>query len=167
MLHTDRGRAPAKMHRVNEALTAVGTADEHFAHASPANDPPCIAFYNDARHAQFTGRSLFDLALLGHNLAQEVTDRLTAVASGHIADNTRSRVICLSKLASLARVTGDPIQAATIGHVALDAAGTIRSRQVTDELRELSRYAAPHQRLAEVAHLRQRIGALVMRADSL
>jgi hypothetical protein len=168
LLHTDQARALAKMRRINETLTAIGTADEHFAHATPDNDTPCLAFYNDARHAQFTGRTLFDLAVLGHNLAQEVTDRLTAAAAGHIADNnTRSRVICLTKLASLAMVTGDPIQAATMGHAAVDAAGTIRSRQVTEELRELARYAAPHQHLDEVAHLLHRIGTLLRRTDSL
>ena len=162
LLHTDRGRALAKMRRVTETVAAVGTADEHFAHASPPNDPSCLAFYNDARHAQFTGRALFDLATLGHNLAQQVTDRLTAAAAGHITDsNTRSQAICLTKLASLTMVTGDPVQAAAIGHQALDLAGAIRSRQVTEELRELARYAAAHQHLEEVARLRRRIGALV------
>jgi hypothetical protein len=39
ILHTDRSRALAMMRRVSEALTAIGTADEHFAHSTPANDP--------------------------------------------------------------------------------------------------------------------------------
>jgi hypothetical protein len=67
MLHTTQGRALAKMHRINETLTAIGTADDHFAHSTPDNDPPCMDHYNDARHAQLTGRSLVDLALLGYN----------------------------------------------------------------------------------------------------
>jgi hypothetical protein len=62
--------------------------------------------------------------------------------------------------------TGDPLQAATIGHAALDAAGTLRSRRVADELRELARYAATHQQLDEVAHLRHRINTLLVRTDS-
>jgi hypothetical protein len=68
---------------------------------------------------------------------------------------------CLAKLASLTITTGDPLQAATIRHAVLDATGTVRSRRVTEELRELFRYAAPHQHLDEVAHLRQRIATLV------
>ncbi|MGH3866253.1 MAG: hypothetical protein ACRDQ4_09010 [Pseudonocardiaceae bacterium] len=109
VLHTIRGRALVKMRRINETLTAVGTADDHFAHSTPANDPPCMAFY--------------------------------------IA-------------------TGDPLQAATIGHEALDAAETLRSRQLTDELRELDRHSAAHQNLDEVAHLRHRIATLLVRTDS-
>ncbi|MGH3767272.1 MAG: XRE family transcriptional regulator [Pseudonocardiaceae bacterium] len=166
VLHTDRGRALAKMRRVDEALTAIGTADEHFAHSTPDNDPPCVAYYNDARHAQCTGQLLVDLAILGRDPG-EATDRLTAAAAGHTdTDNSVSRAICLTKLASLTMATGDPLQAAAIGHPAVEIAGTIRSRRAAEELRELSRYAAAHQHLDEVAHLRQRIGTLLMGTDS-
>ncbi|MGH3803087.1 MAG: XRE family transcriptional regulator, partial [Pseudonocardiaceae bacterium] len=162
ILHTDRGRALAKMRRVNETLTAIGTADDHFAHSTPDNDPPYMAYYNAARHAQCTGQPLVDLAILGRD-PSEATDRLTAAAAGHTdTGNTVSRAICLANLASLTMVTGDPLQAAALGHAALDLAGTIRSRRAAEELRELARYAAAHQHLDEVAHLRQRIGALLV-----
>jgi transcriptional regulator with XRE-family HTH domain len=160
-LHTDRGRALAKMRRVSETLTAIGTADDHFAHVTPDNEPPFLACYNPARHAQLAGQPLADLAILGRDPG-EATDRLAAAAAGHTG-NTRARAVCLIKLASLTMATGDPIQAAAIGHEALDAAGTLRSRGVTDQLRELARYAAEHQHLDEVAHLRQRIVTLVCR----
>ncbi|MGH3710570.1 MAG: XRE family transcriptional regulator, partial [Pseudonocardiaceae bacterium] len=62
--------------------------------------------------------------------------------------------------------TGDPIQAATIGAAALDAASTIRSRSAADDFRELARYATAHENLDEVAHLRHRINTLLVRADS-
>ncbi|MGH3831436.1 MAG: hypothetical protein ACRDRS_13480 [Pseudonocardiaceae bacterium] len=58
-------------------------------------------------------------------------------------------------------VTGDPLQAAALGHAALDIAGTIHSRQAIEELRELAHYAAAHQHLDEVTHLRHRIATLV------
>ncbi|MGH3696553.1 MAG: XRE family transcriptional regulator, partial [Pseudonocardiaceae bacterium] len=157
LLHTTRGRALAKMHRVGETLTAVGTADDHFAHSTPADDPPYLANYNAAFLGGGNGQALFDLAMLGHNVAQ-ATDRLTAAAAAH--SDGRPRAICLTKLASLTMATGDPIQAATIGHTALDAAGTLRSRRAADDLRELARCAAQHQHRDEVAHLRHRIGAL-------
>jgi hypothetical protein len=160
LLHNDRARALAKMRRVNETLTAIGAADEHFAHVNPDNEPPCMAFYNTARHNQLTGRALVDLALLGRNPG-EATDRLAAAAAGHTDTETRARAICLAKLATLTMVTGDPLQAAAIGHEALDIAGTIRSRRAAEELRDLARYAAAHQHLDEVAHLRHRIKALV------
>ncbi|MBV8541814.1 MAG: XRE family transcriptional regulator [Pseudonocardiales bacterium] len=160
MLHTDRARALAKMRRVEETLTAIGTADEHFAHSIPADDPPCMAYYNDTRHIQLTGRSLFDLAVLGRNPA-EATDRLTAAVAGNTDGYARSRAISLTALASLTMATGDPLQAAALGHEALDVAGTLRSRRVTEDLRELAHYAAAHQHLDEVAHLRHRIKTLV------
>jgi hypothetical protein len=160
MLHTDRGRALAKMRRVNETLTAIGTADDHFAHFTPDNEPPFLAFYNPARHALLTGATLADLAVLGRDPG-EATDRLAAAAAGHTAEYARAGVLCRTKLASLTMATGDPLQAATIGHAALDDAGALRSRRVIDELRELAGYAAAHQHLDEVAHLRQRIATLV------
>jgi hypothetical protein len=161
LLHTDRARALAKMRRVQETLTALGAADEHFARSTPAEDPPCIAYYGAARHAQCTGQALVDLAVLGRDPG-EATDRLTAAVDGHTdTANTTSRVICLLELASLAMATGDPIQAATLGHEALEAAGAIRSRRVTDELRELARRATRHPDIGEVTALRQRITAAV------
>jgi hypothetical protein len=163
LLHTRRACALAKMRRITETLTAVGTADEHFAHSTPAEDPPFLANYNAAFLAGGNGLALFDLAVLGHHPAQ-AADRLTAAAAGHTAG--RSRAICLTKLASLTMATGDPLQAATIGHEALDAAGTLRSRRTAEQLRELARYATAHQHLDEVAHLRHRIGTLLVRTDS-
>lgn len=165
MLHTDRGRALAKMRRVSEALTAIGTADEHFAHSTPDDDPPCMAHYGAARHALVTGQPLVDLAILGCG-PDEATDRLAAAAGRTDTDNTVGRAICLAKLASLTMVTGDPLHAAAIGHEAVDAAGAIRSRRAAGELRELFRYAAAHQHLGEVAHLRHRIGTVLAGTDS-
>ncbi|MGH3695628.1 MAG: XRE family transcriptional regulator, partial [Pseudonocardiaceae bacterium] len=164
MLHTDRGRALAKMRRVSETLTAIGTADDHFAHFAPDHEPPFLARHNPARHALLAGQPLADLAILGRDPG-EATDRLTAAAAGH-DDYPRTRAICLTKLAILTMTTGDPLHAATIGHAALNAAGTLRSHRVAEELRELARCAPPHQHLDEVAHLRYRIGALLRRTDS-
>jgi transcriptional regulator with XRE-family HTH domain len=159
LLHTDRARTLAKMHRVQEALTAIGIADEHFAHSTPGNEPPYMADYSAARHDQLTGQALAELAILGRD-PSEATDRLTAAATGHPKDFARSQAICLAQLASLTMATGDPLQAASIGHQALDVASALHSRRATEELRALNRYAITHQQLEEVAHLRHRIGTL-------
>ncbi len=159
MLHADRARALSRMRRVNETLTAIGTADDHFAHFTPDNEPPWLACYNPARHAQLTGQPLFYLAILGHDPG-EATDRLAAAAAVQ-PHNALCQTICRAKLASLTMATGDPIQGATIGHAALDAAGTLRSHLAAEELRELARHAAEHRHLDEVAHLRHRIATLV------
>lgn len=165
LLHTDRASALARMHRRNEALTAIGTADDHFAQSTPANDPPFLAIYhNPAVHVMRTGGALFNLAILGHD-PKPATDRLTT-AIAELTDHARPRAGCQARLASLTMATGDPLQAVAIGHEALDTAGTIRSRTAADDLRELSRHAAPHQQLDEVAHLRHRIATLLVGADS-
>ncbi|MGH3809457.1 MAG: XRE family transcriptional regulator [Pseudonocardiaceae bacterium] len=163
LLHSTRGRALAKMSRVQETLRAVGTAEDHFAHFTPADDPPFLANYNAAFLGVGNGTALFDLAVLGHN-PQLATDRLTAAAAEHT--DVGPRAAGLTKLASLTMATGDPLQAVAIGHEALDAASMIRSRRAADNLRELSHHAAPHQHLDEVAHLQHRIATLLVRTDS-
>jgi hypothetical protein len=165
MLHADRASALAKMRRVSETLRAIGIADEHFAHSTPANDPPFMAFYNAAMHAWNTGRALSDLAIVGH-APGVATSRLTTAVAGYPAGQVRARAISHTTLASLTMATGDPLQAAAIGHEALDTAGTIRSRRTLDDLRDLACHAAKHQHLAEVAHLRHRIATLVCTSNT-
>ncbi|MBV9142523.1 MAG: hypothetical protein JO115_16700 [Pseudonocardiales bacterium] len=148
------------MRRVQETLRAIGTADEHFAHATPDNEPSSVAYYNATRHAMCTGQAFTDLALLGRDFG-EASDRLTAAVAGCPEGHTRVRASCLAKLSSLTMATGDPLQAAAIGNEALEVAGTLRSHRTTDNLRDLFRHAAAHQDLSEVADLRDRIRTLV------
>jgi hypothetical protein len=56
MLHANRGLALAKMRRVSETLTAIGTAEDHFAHSTPDNDPPYIASTNPSFSPRIPGR---------------------------------------------------------------------------------------------------------------
>ncbi|MBV9141128.1 MAG: XRE family transcriptional regulator [Pseudonocardiales bacterium] len=160
LLHTTRGLTLARMRRVQDTLTAIGTADEHFAHATPDNEPSFTAGYTDAHHALLTGRPLGELAILGRDPG-EATTRLITGAAGYPAGAVRARAVCLTKLASLTMATGDPRHAVTIGNEALEVAGTLRSHRTTEELRELFRHAATHQDLEEVAELRHRICTLV------
>jgi hypothetical protein len=157
MLLTARGRALAKLHRVSDAAKTIGLADEQFANANPANDPVWMSYYDAAQHSGDTGHALFDLALDG-KFASEASTRLATAVDGHTAPYARSRAISGIKLASLTMRTGDPVEAAGIGVRALEAAGTITSRRAADDLRELRSFAARHQRVPEVAELRNAIG---------
>ncbi|MBV8932221.1 MAG: XRE family transcriptional regulator, partial [Kutzneria sp.] len=112
MLHTAHARALAKMNRVRDTLVAVGTADDHFAQANPADDPPWMAYYDAAQHQGDTGHALFDLAVHGRSTSEAIT-RLSAAVAGHTAAFARSRAISQTKLASLTMATGDPVEAAT------------------------------------------------------
>ncbi len=161
MLNTNRGQALATMRRVRDTLIAVGTADDHFAHSTPANDPPFVAHYNAVFHAAATERALADLAPTEHS-PTEAAGRLRTAIAGLGPSAARSKVLAEVKLASLTMITGDPVQATLLGTTAVDEAGTLRSRRTLDELRELSRHAAAHQHIGEVAHLRHRIGTPVL-----
>ena len=92
------------MARVHETLAAVGTADEHFAHSDPTNDPALVAHYDARLYAGITGHALADLAIHGHDPGA-ATRRLTAAAADPAAGRARFRVTTQIKLASL-----------TIGH---------------------------------------------------
>jgi hypothetical protein len=149
VLHTGQARSLAKMLRVRETLIAVGTADDHYAHSTPANEP-FMADYTGARHAELTGLALADLAISGRDHG-EATNRLTEAVTG-LTNDAYARAISQTKLACLTMATGDPAEAAALG--------TLRSRRVAEGLRELSRHAAAHQHINKVAHLRQRISTL-------
>lgn len=75
----------------------------------------------------------------------------------HLPAYLRSRAISRIKLASLTMVQGDPLEAVTIGNLALDDAGPVRSLRAADDLRELHRMVGPHGKLPEVVELRTRI----------
>jgi hypothetical protein len=154
-LHTLRARALAKLHRTQETLAAVGAADDAFAHARPNVDPQWMAFYDHAQHHGDTGHALFDLSVAGRRT--EAAQRLAYSVAHHAPAYARSRAMSRTKLASLFMVTGDPRQAAAIGHQALDSAGKLRSRRAVDEVWELHRYAGRYEPIIEVRELRDRI----------
>ncbi|MGY4103603.1 XRE family transcriptional regulator [Nocardia sp. R16R-3T] len=152
MLHAARARALAKLHRTEDAIRAIGQADDAFAAASPANDPAWMAYYDAAQHSGDTGHALFDIAIQGQ-FAGEARHRLEAAVAGHSAAYLRSRAISGIKLASLTMATGDPSEAAVIGNTALIDAGHVRSRRAADDLRELADAAAPHTGITDVDEL--------------
>ncbi|WP_197289725.1 helix-turn-helix transcriptional regulator [Saccharothrix sp. NRRL B-16348] len=161
MLHTGRARALAKLGLVQETAGAVGGADEEFARRQPDDDPPWMLYYDEAQHAGDTGHALWDTALQGH-FAAEARQRLALAVTQHGDEFARARAISQTKLASLVMATGDPSEATALGTLALDWAGTVKSRRAADDLRDLSRFALPHHDLTAVAELRQRIGTAVI-----
>ncbi|MGH3889303.1 MAG: XRE family transcriptional regulator [Pseudonocardiaceae bacterium] len=160
ILHNSRARALAKLGRVQDAVFAVGLADEAFSHARPANGPVYVE-YDAACHAEATGRTLWDVAVHGH-FVTAARDRLSAAVTGHGEERARSRVMSQLKLASLVMMTGDPVEAAVIGGQALDEAGAIRSRRAADDMRDLRRFGEQHEQLTAVVELNHRIGSVVV-----
>ncbi|MBB5915742.1 hypothetical protein BJY24_004654 [Nocardia transvalensis] len=161
-LHAVRARALADMHRVDETVRAVGQADDEFAHRSPDNDPPWMAYYDDAQHGGDTGHALFGLAVQGR-FRSEARRRLETAVDGHRDAYVRSRAFARLKLASLVMATGAPDEGAAIGHSALDDAAHVRSQRADWYLRELDSLAAARATPREVADLRRRLGGLTVR----
>lgn len=156
MLLAARARALAKLGRTQETLHTIGMADEEFSRLKTGEEWPWMRYYDAAQHAGDTGHALFDLAINGQ-FVSEASNRLSAAVAGHGDTYARSRAFSGIKLASLTMTTGAPEEAAVIGTRALRDAATVRSRRAADELRELHRFATPHNRLTEVAELRHRI----------
>lgn len=160
MLHTARARAFAKLRDVQGTLAAVGAADDAFAQRRPENDPPWMAYYDEAQHNGDTAHALWDLAVgvEGQDPAP-AAGRFRSAVRGHAPAFARSRAISCSKLAALVMFAGDPREAASLGHRALDLSGGLTSCRASEGLRELGRFAARHAAVPEVLALRERIAA--------
>ncbi|MFE9457670.1 helix-turn-helix domain-containing protein [Streptomyces californicus] len=161
MLHTARARAFGKMGNVRDTMAAVGAADEAFTRARAAEDLPWMAYYDEAQHNGDTAHALFDLAILAGQDPGRAARRFDTAVKGHTDAYKRSRAISRTKLASLIMAKGDPRQAATLGHDALNEVGRLTSRRAADDLRQLGRFASKHRAVPEVSGLRDRIVATV------
>lgn len=159
-LHVARARAFAKMGQAQDALSAVGAADDAFTHTRPDQEPPYMAYYDNAQHHGDTGHALYDLALAGHD-ATKASGRLQTAVDGHSEPYARSRAISRTKRASLIMATGDPQEATNIANAALDEVGSIHSRRAADDMRDLARLASPHAKSTDVQALRARIADTV------
>ncbi|MFE0356572.1 helix-turn-helix domain-containing protein [Streptomyces nigra] len=161
MLHTARARAFGKMGNVRDCMAAVGQADEAFEQAHPEEDPAWMAYYDEAQHNGDTAHALFDLVVGEGQDPGRAARRFATAVQGHSDAYKRSRAISRTKLAALVMATGDPRQAAAIGHEALDEVGRLTSRRAADDLRQLGAFAAKHPTVPEAAGLRERIAATV------
>ncbi|MFF3327069.1 helix-turn-helix domain-containing protein [Streptomyces sp. NPDC002889] len=161
MLQTARARAFGKLGNVRDCMAAVGEADDAFAQSRPAEDPPWMAYYDEAQHNGDTAHALFDLAILAGQDPGRAASRFYTAVKGHSDAFKRSRAISRTKLAALMMAKGDPQQAAVIGHDALDEVGRLTSRRAADDLRQLGAFASKHPRVQEAVGLRERITATV------
>ncbi|MGW4442019.1 XRE family transcriptional regulator [Streptomyces sp. NPDC004682] len=160
MLHTARARAFGKLRNVQETIAAIGTADDAFAQRRPENEPPWMAYYDEAQHNGDTAHALWDLAIgvEGYDPAQ-AGQRFQAAVRGHSPTFARSRAMSCIKLASLAMRRGDPYEAAAIGRKALELGGGLTSRRAADDLRQLGQFAGEHSKIQAASDLREAIDA--------
>ncbi|MGH3937024.1 MAG: XRE family transcriptional regulator, partial [Pseudonocardiaceae bacterium] len=154
MLHNSRGRDLARLGEVQDAVRAVGAADEAFSHTNPAEDPLWMASYTQSRHLGFSGSVLWELGMHGHYIT-ETHNRLSASVATR--PEGRGRTDAQIHRASLIMATGDPHEAVALSTQALDWAGPLRSGRILHYLRNLNRLAEPHAKLPQVADFRARL----------
>ncbi|OLZ50345.1 hypothetical protein BS330_29075 [Amycolatopsis keratiniphila subsp. nogabecina] len=159
MLWAVRARLLALVGRGEETADDVARADECFAARTPAEDPPWLCYYDEAEHLGSTGKALLVQALQS-NRAEIAAPRLEAAIHLHGDAYPRSRTFSRIRLAGLLMATGDPIEAAAIGAVAVADARYLSSKRILEELRHLDQAAAEHAGLPEVAGLRADISSL-------
>ena len=160
MLHTARARAFGKLRNVQETIAAVGAADDAFAQRRPGDDPPWMAYYDEAQHNGDTAHALWDLAVgINDYDPTQAGQRLQAAVRGHGPQFVRSKAMSCTKLASLVMRRGDPREAAAIGRNALDLGGDLTSLRAADDLRQLGQFAGRHPKIQEAADLQAAIDA--------
>ena len=159
MLSSLRARALACMGQRQDALRAVGTADEEFSRSDTAKDPPTIAYYDLAEHNGETGHALADLGAL-RGCAAEGERRLRAAARAHTDLYARSRVFCELRLSRLLLETGETDEVLEIARPALDAVPAIASRRIGLVVDELGQAINHHRGISAIGVLRDQVRAL-------
>lgn len=159
-LQNCRARAYALLGQAKAALAAVEASDHLFTTPWGDEEPAWLAYYDAPQHHGDTGHALRDLAIAGLLPPAPAADRLHTAVAGHPDAYRRSRAMSVSRLATLLLVTGDPQEAMSVAHQALDDVGQVRSRRAAADLSEFATLAA-QRRAPGTAAIRQRIAAAV------
>jgi hypothetical protein len=166
MLWALKARAHAQIGDADATEQAIGTADHFFSlrDLSECADRPWAAHYSHAHHWGDTGLAWERLALtgLGSHAIVEAGGRQQASADGHGTDAARSHALALSGLAKLDTAVGDLDRGVQVGHRAVDAAQSVRSGRVREELVKLHDATTVHQSRKDVAELQDRITTLLV-----
>jgi len=161
-LQNCRARAYALLGHAKPALAAVDASDCLFDGPWGDDEPAWLAYYDAPQHHGDTGHALRDLAIAGLLPPDRAAGRLATAAAGHSDAYRRSRAMSVSRLATLLLVTGDPQEAMTVAHQALDDVGQVHSRRAAADLSEFAAIAA-RRRAPGTAAIRERIAAAVGR----
>ncbi|WP_142049599.1 XRE family transcriptional regulator [Pseudonocardia kunmingensis] len=157
-----RARALAHLGRQAEAADEITRADDWMTRSDPAVDPPWLCYYDKAEHQGSTGCVLAVLAEALRDPLPAAARLAEAVKSAGDA-YPRSRTFSRTRLATLLMKLGDPVEASTIGRVAVREAAQFRSERIRHELSALA--AASRTRpTGSTVELRQMIEALPRRS---
>ncbi|MEE2050652.1 hypothetical protein [Nocardiopsis tropica] len=159
-MHVVTARAHGAMGLEDECLRQIGQARECFADRNPTEDPPWIAYYDEAQLAGDCGHALFPLAARGVRVGETI-DLLRHATRTHGPAAARSSALSRSKLARLHLLYTDPVEAAAEAAPVLRAASGIRSARLVDDLRSLHRDASDRATNPAAASLRRDVRAVL------
>lgn len=160
MLSVVRSRPLAKLARPNDAIAAIGHAEEQFENHDPQQHERVawMEFFDRAELAGDAGHSLADLALTGA-AAEPALDQLGFAVASHSEGYNRARAFCHLKSATL-WMKVDPAVAVDHARQAVSSAEPLRSGRIRGYLRELHSATKPHTQVGDVAELRHNISRL-------
>ncbi|MGH3687629.1 MAG: hypothetical protein ACRDRU_00370 [Pseudonocardiaceae bacterium] len=131
------------------AERAIGQADDLFGHrAADPDDPTWVWYYDNAQMTGDGGHALFDAAMRSGDtrIATMAGQRMQAAYDLLPAHAARSRTYNLLRGACLVLRFDDPHHGLTLAGQALDAAASLRSKRIADDVRMLAKTAAPLER---------------------
>ncbi len=137
IMYANEAWAYARQGRANEALHALGKAQDAFARADHAHAPDWARFHDETDLMAMIG---VVHAELGDT--RSAIPALTSAIEGFGPAMARSWTFCLIALASCHFMDGDADVGRTVGTQALGAAEGLRSERVWDRLRPMAQLAA-------------------------
>ncbi|MEU4283577.1 hypothetical protein [Nocardiopsis dassonvillei] len=156
-------RAHGALGQRDDCRSQIDTAYAHFSRRDPEEDPAWMAFYDAAQLAGDAGHALFPLALHGHDHDQTIA-LLTQAIRTHTHDAARSVALSRGKVVRLHLFTGNLEAASSETAPLLEAAITIRSARIRQDLSDLSTATEQFGADPTAAQLRQRISTVVRSA---
>ncbi|MGH3942231.1 MAG: hypothetical protein ACRDTG_27150 [Pseudonocardiaceae bacterium] len=146
ILTTVEARALGRQGDVAAVERAIGQADDLFAQRTADPDDPTWAwYYNPAQITGEGGEALFDAAMRTGD-ARIATMAERHMQSGydlHPAEEARSRSFNLIRIACVVLRFDDPYRGLGLAEQALGEAASLQSKRIADDIRMLSRTAAP------------------------
>lgn len=157
MVHTRHARALGVVgaSRDVDCRTAVTKAEDAFANVEPGDEPDWMTYYSRAHLERDSGRALLYMALNGGD-HEPACSRLEASVGRFPEGHSRGKALAKANLAALTMTCGDPHDAVSLGHDALNSIGAVRSDRVNDALRQLATAGRQHSGLADVREMTQR-----------
>ena len=146
VLITIEARALGRSADVFGVERAVEKADDLFGQrAADSNDPTWIWYYDNAQMTGDGGHALFDAAMCAGDarIARMAEDRLRTAYNLHPAEAARSRSFDLIRIACLVLRFDDPHRGLGLAEQALGEAASLWSKRIADDIRMLTKTAAP------------------------